>query len=353
MNNNRRKKALIIQFLVFFILMAFVVSCNFILFFHYTTMLEEDIKRAAPITFFNIIFLTATFCVIDQVRRYFMVTRPVKKIRMGVGRVIEGDFKTKISYVRGENSTNEFDEIITGLNQMIAELGSVETLRTDFIANVSHELKTPLAVIQNYGTLLQTTDLEEEVRLEYAKKITEQTRRLSSLITNILKLNKLENEQIFPGMKQINLYESVCESMLNFENIWEEKQIEIETEFDDTIMVKADAEMLSIVWNNLMSNAVKFTDQGGKIKIRVLSDKENAIVSIEDTGCGIDAETGKNIFKKFYQGDTSHATQGNGLGLAMVKRVVDIHGGDISVCSKQNEGSIFTVKLRQYDQSTD
>ena len=223
----------------------------------------------------------------------------------------------------------------------------VETLRTDFIANVSHELKTPLSVMQNYGTLLQNPELSVEKRIEYGKAIQEQTKRLSNLVMNILKLNKLENQQIYPNVEKYDLGEQICECMLEFEAVWEEKNIEIDVDMAEEIQIEADKELLSLVWNNLLSNALKFTNDGGKVSLSLRGDEKYAYVQVQDTGCGMSAETGSNIFKKFYQGDTSHATKGNGLGLALVKRVIDICGGEISVSSQLGEGSIFTVKLRR------
>lgn len=229
---------------------------------------------------------------------------------------------------------------------MTAELSGVETLRNNFIANVSHELKTPLAVINNYGTLLQSPDLSEEERLEYAKAVTENSRRLANLITNILKLNKLENQQIYPKSEKYNLSEQICECLLDFEFAWEQKNLEIDTDIDEDIFINADSELLSLVWNNLFSNAVKFTDNSGKIFVGLKKNSDFAIVTVTDTGCEMSAETGRHIFEKFYQGDTSHAGKGNGLGLALVKCVVDITNGEISVQSEIGKGSTFIVKLR-------
>lgn len=331
------------QFIIFTLLVSFVVTCNIILFLHGATMSEAEIRATAPITFINVLILAALFTLIDQLRRHMQIVKPVRKIQTGLNRVMEGNFNTVIS--RNSDNTYAYNNIIDSINKMIKELGSVETLRTDFIANVSHELKTPLAVIQNYATLLGSPELTEAERVEYSHKIQEQTSRLSTLITNILKLNKLENQQIFPEMKPMNLSESVCECMLSFEQVWDEKGININTEIEDDIEIVADNDMLSLVWNNLFSNAMKFTEAGGTVSLSVKKEDEKAVVSITDTGCGMDAETGKNIFKKFYQGDTSHAMAGNGLGLAIVKRVVDIHNGDISVVSERGKGSTFTVKL--------
>ena len=294
-------------------------------------------------------FLAILFTLLDTIYRKITVERPIRRIQEALDKVVAGDFSTRIAYLKGANSGNEFDEVITLINGMIEELSGVETLRTDFIANVSHELKTPLAVMQNYGTLLQSAYLSEEQRIEYGKAIAEQTRRLSNLVMNILKLNKLENQQIYPNVEKYDLGEQVCECMLEFEAVWEEKEIELEVDLEEEVMIEADKELLSLVWNNLLSNALKFTPEKGTVGLKLYREGKWACVQVSDTGCGMSPETGKNIFKKFYQGDTSHATKGNGLGLALVKRVIDICGAEISVSSQLGEGSTFTVKLRRTD----
>lgn len=333
--------------LAFFLLMAFTLTCNFLLFFSYVDMTPKEVRFAGLVTFGNMAFMALLFGLADNIRRELTVNRPVKRIQEGIAEIVSGNFRTEIRYLYHEDSGNEFDQIIKGLNQMAKELGSVETLRTDFISNVSHEMKTPLAVIQNYGTLLQTPGLSDEKRVEYAKAINEQTRRMSTLITNILKLNKLENQQIYPNVQKYDLGEQLCECMLSFENDWEKKGIEIDADLAEDVMVNADPEMMSLVWNNLLSNAIKFAEKGGQVGLYLMTDDEHAIVQVRDTGCGMSAETGKNIFQKFYQGDTSHATQGNGLGLALVKKVIDISGATIGVSSKLGEGSTFTVIMNR------
>jgi signal transduction histidine kinase len=199
----------------------------------------------------------------------------------------------------------------------------------------------------NLSTMLQQPGISEEDRIEYAKAISHSSRRLAALITNILKLNKLENQQIFPKHEEYDLSGQLCESLLQFEDAWEKKNLEIETDIQDDVRIKSDPELLSLVWSNLISNAVKFTPEGGTIGVTLNAGERNVIVSVQDTGCGIDPETGKHIFEKFYQGDTSHATQGNGLGLALVKRVMDILNGEITVRSAPGQGSVFTVKIRR------
>ena len=352
----RRRKRLFTalrQYVVFFFLIAFVITCCMLLFLYTMqtsveiSFTEKGIRTAAVLTMGNVLFLSLLCTVIDAVRRRFMVERPVRQIIRGAEKLMRGDFSARIEPIHGFVGEDGFDIIIDCFNRMAKELSGVETLRTDFIANVSHELKTPLAVMQNYGTMLQSPNLTEAQRTEYAKAITEQSRRLADLITNILKLNRLENQQIYPAAKRYNLGEQLAECLLNFESTWEKKNIDIETDLEEEVIVQSDDELLSLVWNNLFSNALKFTESGGTVSVTLKAEGDFAAVRVSDTGCGISPEVGKHIFEKFYQGDTSHATQGNGLGLALVKRVVDIVGGDISVESEVGKGSTFTVKIRR------
>ncbi len=332
--------------------MAFLITCCMMLFLNTmaATMkiefTEDNITTAAVITFWNVVFLSLVCTVIDAVRRKLTIERPVKQIVAAAEQIAKGDYTVRIPRLNTLNRADGLDEIIDCYNKMAEELSGIETLQTDFIANVSHELKTPLAVMQNYSTLLQQPDLSEDDRIRYAKLMSDSSRRLTDLITNILKLNKLENQQIYPAAEAYNLSEQLCECLINFEHVWEEKNIEIDTDIAEEIQIKADPELLSLVWNNLFSNALKFTDNGGKITVTLKTENQYAIVEVIDTGCGITPEVGKHIFEKFYQGDTSHATQGNGLGLALVHRVISIVGGDISVSSEANKGSTFTVKLK-------
>ena len=271
----------------------------------------------------------------------------MKQIMDALDQVMQGDFTVRIAHVKEFAGETGFNEVINAINKMTAELEGTETLRTDFIANVSHELKTPLAVMANLSTMLQQPGLSDAERMAYAKDISHSARRLAALITNILKLNKLENQQIFPQPQEFDLGEQLCECLLGFEDAWEKKNLEIETDIQDDVRIKSDPELLSLVWNNLISNAVKFTPEGGTVGVTLKADGKKVFVSVRDTGCGMTAETGKHIFEKFYQGDTSHATQGNGLGLALVKRVVDILGGEIAVQSVYGQGSTFTVSIRR------
>ena len=341
------------HYVVFFLLVAFVVTCCMMLFIRTMsrtmdlTFTSENIGEAAKITFLNVILLTVLFTSIDYLRRKLTVTRPVKIITNATERIMSGDFSVRIPPMQDFAGESGFNQIADAINQMAVELSGTETLRTDFIANVSHELKTPLAVMGNYATMLQRPGITEEEKNEYAKAISESARRLAQLITNILKLNKLENQQIFPQTAEYDLGEQLCDCLLQFEDAWERKELNIETDIEDDVRIRSDSELLSLVWNNLISNAVKFTPDGGTIGLQLKTEGNLVTVSISDTGCGIKPEVGLHIFEKFYQGDTSHATQGNGLGLALVKRVVDILNGEIGVQSVFGQGSTFTVKFRR------
>ena len=340
------------SFLLFFLTVGFIVSCSMMLFVNILadtmelTLTQENVATAAKVTFWNVILITFLFKLADYIRRKIMVERPTKIITEATEKVMSGDFSVRIKSM--QNSGMEgFNQIAEAINQMAEELRGVETLRTDFIANVSHEMKTPLAVLQNYGTLLQAHDLTEEKRIEYAKGVTDASRRMVDMMTNILKLNRLENQQIYPQVTEFDLGEQLCECLLQYENVWEKAEIEIDTDIAEDVTVRADAELLGLVWNNLFSNAFKFTESGGKVSIALTATEHYAVVKVADTGCGMSSEVGAHIFEKFYQGDTSHSVQGNGLGLALVKRVIDIMQGEISVESVVGKGSVFTVKIRR------
>ena len=355
MKRLERAAHFLLRYIPFFLLISFVTTCCLILFLKQMQsamdieFTEQNLRKAASLTFANVLLLSVLFSVIDAVRRRYVIERPVRRIAEAAKRIMEGDFSVRIPPTNRMEAAEHLDEIIGCFNQMAEELSGVETLRTDFIANVSHELKTPLAVIQNYGAMLQQSELSRKNRLEYAAAITQASRRLADLISNILRLNRLENQQIYPQRERFDLGEQICECLLGFENTWEDRGIEIKTDIEDGVWIESDAELLSLVWNNLFSNAFKFTEVGGKVALTLRREDGWAVVSVRDTGCGIRPEVGKHIFEKFYQGDTSHATQGNGLGLALVKRVVDIVGGDISVQSEVGRGSTFTVKIRNTD----
>jgi signal transduction histidine kinase len=284
--------------------------------------------------------------------RNFYFNRPIRHLGEAVKKVAQGDFSVRVTPLRKDGKKDQLEVLFDDFNTMAQELASIETLKNDFIGNVSHEIKTPVSVIQGYAEALQNDALTNKERSEYAKAITEATKKLSALVTNILKLNKLENQEILPTSARFNLGEQIRLCALGFEDAWERKNIVFTADLDDT-MVWYDEEMLKIVWNNLISNAIKFTNPGGSICLTLKSgsngsDGSEGFVEIRvaDTGSGMDEETAKHIFDKFYQGDTSHSGEGNGLGLALVKRVIEIAGGEIGVESQPEKGTTFTVRLK-------
>lgn len=328
----------------FFVLIAIVMQIA-ILCYDFITKKTDNISLIAVLILIEIIIL-ATFCTIfDWIRRKIMVDRPTRKILQATEKIAEGDFSTRLVIAHEYGKYNEYDYIMENLNKMAGELQKNEVLKTDFISNVSHEIKTPLAVIQNYATLLQDDTLDSATRKDYTQTLIAASKRITDLITNILKLNKLENQEIQEKYEPFNLTEALAECVVEFETLIEKKNIELNCHFDD-VMIFSSKSLLEIVWNNLISNAIKFTPDGGNIDIFLQCKGKDVEIKVADTGVGMTSEVGEKIFEKFYQGDTSHSTQGNGLGLALVKKVIDILGGEIAVQSELNKGSTFTILLK-------
>ena len=213
------------RFMSFFLLMCFVVTTTMLLFLHDMELDMVQLRKNAMLTFLNVVFLSLLFCGFDALRRHLMVERHLHHILDALEKIRQGDFSVRLDVKERDYSQGGFAEISRGINHLAQELSGLETLRTDFMANVSHELKTPLAVVQNYATMLQSPALSDEKREEYTKAIIHTTRRLADLVTNILKLNKLENQQIYPEEKVFDLGEQLCECLLNIETAWEDKNI--------------------------------------------------------------------------------------------------------------------------------
>lgn len=278
--------------------------------------------------------------------RYIMYTafqKPVMEIGQAARKVAAGDFTVRVYSQRKDNKKDELEVLIDDFNKMVKELATIETLKTDFIANVSHEIKTPLAVIQSYASALKNEALSQPEKLEYADTITDASKKLAALVTNVLKLNKLENQEIIQ-QSTFSLDEQLRCCMLALEDKFDEKKIEFDADLDEVTII-TDESLLEIVWNNLLTNAIKFTKKGGLVKIELRKEDDQVIVKVSDSGCGMSEETCRRIFDRFYQGDTSHSEEGNGLGLALVKRVVDLIGGSIAVESEKDKGTTFTVEL--------
>ena len=270
---------------------------------------------------------------------------PLHRLADATQQVAGGDFSVYVPTIHTADRLDYLDVMILDFNKMVEELGSVETLKTDFVSNVSHEMKTPIAVIKNYAELLQMKNASDGEKAEYARNIEEAAGHLSALISNILKLNKLENQRIDPEIESYDLCGQLEECILQYEELWDEKELELEVDMEEKAVIQADPSLMKLVWNNLLSNAIKFTEQGGKVTVCQATEAEYVEVSVSDTGCGMSKESIRHIFDKFYQGDTSHSKEGNGLGLALVKRILVLMNGDIQVVSQEGKGSTFTVKL--------
>ena len=273
--------------------------------------------------------------------------KPMRRLSRAMRAVAQGDFTVSVQPVHKRNKFDYMDLMFEDFNSMVHELSSIETMKDDFIANVSHEIKTPLAVIRGYASALQRGNLIEEEQREYAATIASASESLSVLISNILRLNKLENQEIVPNAAPYDLTRQLSDCALAHEEQWERKHIDFDAQLEERVMILADESMLEIVFNNLIANAIKFTEPGGRIVLRQEKAGGDVVVTVSDTGCGMDEETVKHIFDKFYQGDSSHSREGNGLGLALVKRVLDISGGSIAVRSAPGEGSEFIVRLKR------
>ena len=276
-----------------------------------------------------------------------MLVRPINRLVEATKKVAQGDFSVRVHLDEGED---EIAELVGSFNDMTQELGNNEIFKKDFINSFSHEFKTPIVSIRGFARQLQREDLTEEQKKEYVDIIVRESERLANMSSNILLLTRLENQQIMPDLRKYRLDEQLREAVLLLERQWSEKELELEIDLTD-LSITANEEMLSHVWINLIGNAVKFSNPGGKLGVSCRMEGTSAVVKISDSGVGMDEATQKRIFDKFYQGDVSgsaspsHATEGNGLGLPLAKRIVELSGGCIRVESRPGQGSVFTVEL--------
>lgn len=270
--------------------------------------------------------------------------KPMKKLRQAMDNVANGDFSVQLD--PKESSSSEVQELYAGFNLMTTELRATEVLQTDFVSNVSHEFKTPINAIEGYTTLLQGTENIDATENAYIEKILFNTRRLSSLVSNILLLSRLENQSIQTNRESYGLDEQIRETILALESDWDRKNIDFDVELD-TVTYNGNKGIMHHVWSNLLSNAIKFSPDGGAIKMRLQREKNEIVFTIEDMGPGLSEEAQKHLFDKFYQADTSHREEGNGLGLALVKNILSLCDGIVSAENLETGGCRFTVVLKQ------
>ena len=270
-------------------------------------------------------------------RRFF---QPIEHLIHALKQVTAGDFQVRLPETARDP---EIEEMNINFNKMVKELTSMEMLQADFIQNVSHEIKTPLSAIEGYASLLYSEELSEEGK-QYMQRILESTKRLSHLTGNILMLSKLENQQIVSKKHPFSLDEQLRQAVLLLEPFWDKKKLVLDIDLPETRFFGSE-ELLYQVWTNLLSNAIKFTPEGGCILVRLEQGSQNIQVEIRDSGIGMTGEVLSHIFDKFYQGERNRNVEGNGLGLALVKKIIDLCQGTISVESQPDQGSVFTVRL--------
>ena len=293
-----------------------------------------------------LILLTLLCLFLSTVAAYYLMKKifnPLQQISVAAGKVASGDFTAEISY---QGEFEELERTFENFNRMVKELNSVEIMRSDFIADVSHEFKTPLSAISGYATLLQDSELTEEEKTEYIRKIFFHIDKLNDLTENILRLSKMEQQQFLESPVTFRLDEQLREAIVLLEPKWSEKKLELDLELPE-IQFTGHPSLLFTVWTNLIGNAIKYTDAGGTIGVMLSEEKESVRIIVRDNGIGMDEETKTHIFDKFYQGDTSRKSQGNGLGLAICKEIIRKCEGEIMVISTLGEGSEFVVALKK------
>ncbi|WP_296012527.1 HAMP domain-containing sensor histidine kinase [uncultured Adlercreutzia sp.] len=266
----------------------------------------------------------------------------VENVSNAARQVARGNFDVSLPATPG---AGELDEMAENFSLMVRELAGMTALRSNFVANVSHEFKTPLAAIEGFAALLQEETLDEAQRQRCLDGILRNTRQLSRLSGNLLQLSRLESQQIWPAFTPIDLAESLREAIIDQEPRWSGKELELDLDLEEGIATAGDKDLLALAWKNIIDNAIKFTPVGGSLTIAAWTEGGDAVVTITDTGDGMDEETRRRAFEQFYQGDTSHRSEGNGLGLALVGRIVDIHRGRIALTSQPGQGARVEVRL--------
>ena len=278
--------------------------------------------------------------VTHAVSRYFF--NPIKKLGNAMEQIADGDFNVRIEQ---KTSVKEIAEVYTGFNMMASELAGTEILQTNFVSSVSHEIKTPISAIEGYATLLSGCGNLDEEQMEYTQKILYNTKRLSSLTGSILLLAKLENQTIPTSCKTFSLDEQIRQAIVGLEEMWSAKNIDFDIDLP-AVDYYGNESLMYHVWHNIIGNAIKFSPENSPVTIKMLVNAEGIIITFEDKGEGISEECIKHIFDKFYQADSSHKTEGNGLGLPLVKQILTLEGGEIFAANREGGGAIFTVKLK-------
>ena len=331
--------------LIMFVGITMIISLTIISLSYFLFINDEEIIRpgGGPIMFFVFFILFSvslgTILAASIGRRFL---KPVYELSRGTKEISKGNFDVRIDV----NNRSEIGELGRSFNKMARELQNNQMIHSDFISNVSHEFNTPLSAILGYAMLIKDEELSKEEQDESLQKIISSSKRLSLLTSNILKLSKLENQEINVNQKEFSLDEQIREVILDLESEWEDKDILLEVDLADT-SIYGEEELIAQVWYNTLHNAIKFSESNAKIEISLKNHSEQIIVTIKDYGKGMNEQTLNHIFDKFYQYDTSRSLEGNGLGLAIVKKIADLNNIIIDVESVENEGSTFKFIIKK------
>lgn len=337
--NRSFRIAVLFSALVFLILLLTMGLTGLI-----TVLVSESNFIDAPPKELTLLLFAVISIIVGTILSHTVGKRPLNVIREiddATKEVVKGNFTVRLNE---DIVAEELHSMAHNFNTMVRELSNTEFLRKDFIENVSHEFQTPLSAIEGYAALLQNQSLTTQKRQEYAKRILVNARRLSDLSGNILLLSRLEHQELEIQKETYALDEQIREAILLFETKWTQKELCLEVDLS-AIRYKGNKELLMQVWQNLIGNAVKFVAQKGEIRITLRIEKNDVIVTVADNGIGMSEAVQKRIYEKFYQADTSRTGIGNGLGLALAKRIVDLHNGTLTVASAEGKGTMFTVTL--------
>lgn len=305
----------------------------------------EDTRHGIHLIAYIVLTFSTIFMILYSFVQHGAITVPVKHIREYLSKIREGNFDSKLDNEKTLLDISEFNPIIDDINITVDELKSMQNLSTDFVNYISHEFKTPLTVVQNYSKLIQDENTTDEKRLEYAKIIESSVDDLNSLVSNALKLNRIEHQNIYPNKEKFNLCEELAQTIISLESKIEEKQINLDVQLEDSIIISSEKELSSHIWLNLISNAIKFTDVGGYVLIKSEVVDNMAVVTIADNGCGISEKDKPFIYDRYFRGNNSSKAKGNGLGLSLVKKICDALGMGISFESTQGEGTCFVITV--------
>ena len=332
----------LVSYLIFVITVSIVVSLGIII---YSNIKDFPLGILALLVLIYILFAGLVFYIIDYVRRNVFINKPLNDILDATYLISKGQFDINLKPRHNLSDYDELDMIMVNINKMVNALRNEEILRNDFISNFSHEVKTPIAVIDGYINLLKKRDIKDNDKEMYLDKLAISVSNLSNLVSNILKLNKLENEEEIEK-ENVNLVSILENVIVSFDELLVNKNINLDMDICDKADIISNQSIIQIIFSNLISNAIKFSKDHSIIVIKLLKNDNNYKFIVKDNGIGMTKDTINNIFNRFYQADTSHKSEGNGLGLSMVKKGIDRLGYKISIESEEGIGSTFVVDIK-------